>query len=82
MLDNSSNSAILYLMVRAIGDTERVDGATEIRPGVMAGPWESERCKHGRLYSYRWVWAKDGGNIEGSTPEVGRSGCKKCREED
>lgn len=62
-------------------DAERVEVAKEIRPGVMAGPWEVERCKHGRIYRYRWVWPK-GSTIESSTPEIGGKGCRKCLEED
>ncbi len=64
-----------------VDDEDRVERGREVRPGIMAGPWEKERCKHGRWYVYRWVWSK-GGNIECSTPEVGRSGCRKCQEED
>lgn len=65
-------------MMSMIGDAERESGATEIRPGVMAGPWENGRCEHGKLYSFRWVWRKSG-CVEDSTPEYGKRGCKKCR---
>jgi hypothetical protein len=60
---------------------EGLEQGTEIRPGVMAGPWEKDRCKHGRWYVFRWEWPV-GSTIESSEPNVGRNGCKKCREED
>lgn len=60
---------------------EGLEQGTEIRPGVMAGPWEIEHCKHGRIYRFRWVWPK-GSTIESSYPEIGGNGCRKCREED
>ena len=67
-------------MLNVIGDDARLALATEIRPGVMAGPWEQDRCQHGRIYSFRWVWRKDE-NIESSEPE-NRSSCKKCNPPD
>ena len=48
--------------------------------GRMRGPWETEQCKHGRLYSFRWTWPVDS-DVEIGDVEIGRNGCTKCEAE-
>lgn len=62
-----------------MNDDERASKAREER-GQMVGPWETDRCKHGKLFSFRWTWPKGGGPEVGE-PEMGRSGCKACESE-
>lgn len=62
--------------MRVLTEEQRVAGAREIKPGVLASPWERETCQHGRPYPVRWRWLK-GETIETSKPE-GSCGCAKC----
>lgn len=59
-----------------INDDDRVRQAVR-KGGRMVGPWETDRCKHGRLFSFRWTWPV-GSTPEGGDAEMGASGCKAC----
>jgi hypothetical protein len=63
---------------KVISDDDRRAKATRDPAGRwMVGPWETDRCRHGRLYSFRWRWPI-GCDVEDGTPEIGKSNCKKC----
>lgn len=62
-----------------INDNDRTAKAKEER-GRMRGSWETDHCKHGRLYSFRWTWVI-GATVEDGDVEMGKHGCTKCEEE-
>ncbi len=64
-------------MARRLSDAARVDQARELKPGVLASPWERGTCDHNRAYPFRWVW-KDEDGIENGEPQMGANGCKHC----
>lgn len=66
-------------MGKAFGDGTRRAKAKE-ENGRMCGPWETDHCKHGRLYSFRWTWPI-GSDVESGDIEIGRNGCTKCENE-
>lgn len=67
-----------------LSDADRVAQAIEVKPGLMAGPWERGSCQFGRAFKFRWTWRPGlDETIESGKPE-GTCGCKKCnpREKD
>jgi hypothetical protein len=72
------------------GDRDRAAKAT-FHDGRWVGPWETARCEHGRVYSFRWyISASESSpdvrpitaDFEGSDIEYGRAGCRKCHPDD
>jgi hypothetical protein len=72
---------VSWLGVR-LNDQARVARAVEIKPGLMASPWERGTCQNGRAFPARWTWRPGRGEtIETGEPE-GLCGCKKCQPTD
>jgi hypothetical protein len=67
------------------GDRDRAAKAT-FHDGRWVGPWETARCEHGRIYSFRWTIGgtekPTESSFESSEPEYGRHGCRKCHPDD
>jgi len=79
------------------GDTWRLAKVVKVREFVSrsgkemvewAGPWEQDRCKHGRFYSFRWSFNLPKGqeptreDFESSEPDIRGNRCKECKKED
>lgn len=65
-------------MSTKLTDAERVAQAKEIKPGVMASPWERGECPKGKAFPTRWTWRPaNGETIEDGEPE-GACLCKHC----
>lgn len=61
-----------------MNDKERMQLAT-LENGWMVGPWEQDRCPHGRMTYFRWFWAPEESPETGEI-EAGKNGCAKCAE--
>ena len=71
-----------WLSNTKFSDADRVAQAVEVKPGLMAGPWERGTCQYGRAFKTRWTWRPARGEtIEDGEPE-GTCCCKRCCPED
>lgn len=69
-------------MIAGTNISDETRAAKAVQQGSrMLGPWETGHCEHGKLYSYRWTWPVGATPADG-TAQMGRQGCKKCREEE
>lgn len=65
-------------MTIKMNDEQRTAMAMEIRPGVMASPWERGTCQHGKAFPFRWTWRPGRGETVVDGDPEGGCCCRKC----